>query len=64
MSRFTVREYRRMREISQTEMAEMLGIHVNTYIAWEKDPKKIPVDKAMNICNIFGVDIDSIIFCS
>ena len=32
--------------LSQEEMAEKLGVHVNTYISWEEDPKKFKVDKA------------------
>ena len=51
------------KEITQEEMANMLDVHVNTYISWEKKPGNIPVGKAIQICNIFGTSIDAVSFC-
>lgn len=58
----TLREWRRVKEISQENMAEMLKIHVNTYQNWEKEPEKIAFSKAVEISNILGVPIDEITF--
>lgn len=32
----TVRQWRRAKDITQEQMAESLGIHVNTYQNWEE----------------------------
>lgn len=58
----TVREWRRLKEISQESMAKMLNVHVNTYQNWESDPGKISIEKAMEIANIFDVSLDDITF--
>ena len=58
----TLREWRRAKDISQEEIAKALGVHVNTYSAWEKDSGKIPIGKALLIAEILGVQFDEIIF--
>lgn len=46
----------------QTEAAEKLGVSPNTYLNWENG-KTIPtVDRAYEICKLFDLPIDSIIF--
>ena len=60
----TLREWRRVKEISQENMAEKLSIHVNTYQNWEKEPEKIAFAKAVEISKILGVSIDDIAFIS
>ncbi|MBQ0125968.1 MAG: helix-turn-helix transcriptional regulator [Clostridiales bacterium] len=46
----------------QTEAAEKLGVSPNTYLNWENG-KTIPtVDRAYEICELFNLPIDSIIF--
>lgn len=58
----TLREWRRVKEISQESMATMLKVHVNTYQKWEKDPGQISLDKAVEISKILKVPIDDIVF--
>lgn len=58
----TLREWRRAKEISQKDMAEMLNIHVGTYQNWEHDPGRVPFGKAVEISRIFGVSLDEIRF--
>lgn len=58
----TVREWRRVREISQESMAEKLKIHVNTYQRWEKEPGLITFEKAVEISKILGVSLNDISF--
>lgn len=41
-----IKGYRNMIGKSQEEMAELLGVHVNTYKNWEENPEKFKVDKA------------------
>ena len=59
----TIKGIRLAKEISQSEMAVSLGVHVNTYVNWEKNPSKIPVSKAIAICDRLGVSIDRDFFC-
>lgn len=58
----TVRQWRRAKDITQEQMAESLGIYVNTYQNWEKSPEKISIEKAVKIAEIFGVTLDDVSF--
>lgn len=58
----TLKEWRRVKEISQKTMAEKLKIHINTYQKWEKNPGMIPFDYAVNISRVLNVPLDEIIF--
>lgn len=62
MSKLTLRQARRMREISQAKMAEMLDVHVNTYRTMEEEPGEISVNQAKRICEILNVTVDDIFF--
>lgn len=58
----TVRALRRAKDISQTDMADRLGVHVNTYQNWEKEPEKITISNAVKIAEILGVSMNEIEF--
>lgn len=58
----TLREWRNAKEISQQKMADSCGIHVNTYIEWEKHPEKIPIGQAYVIALAIGVPLGDISF--
>lgn len=58
----TLREWRRVKEITQETMAQKLKIHVNTYQKWEKEPGKISFEKAVEISKILNVSLDNISF--
>ena len=58
----TMKQWRKAKEISQERMAEYLGIHVNTYINWEKEPEKISIENSQKIAEIFGIPINDILF--
>jgi len=53
--------WRRARGLSQSEVASQLGVHVNTYLRWEKHPGEIRYDKAIAIANLFNINLDDII---
>lgn len=57
---FTIRELRRAKEISQEEMANVCGVHVNTYRAWEDNPSEIKLSKAVVIANRLGIGLEDI----
>jgi len=60
----TIRQIRLARELTQEEVAKGCDVHVNTYIAWEKKPESIPIGKAIILCRLLNVDINSVSFCS
>lgn len=62
LEKLTLRQQRLVREISQAEMAKRIGIHLNTYVKWEKKPKKISVEYAKKIANVLELDVNDIFF--
>ena len=58
----TVRQWRAVRGKTQKEMAELLGVHVNTYQKWERDPKIIDICHVQRLAEIFEADINNIDF--
>lgn len=58
----SLKQWRRVREITQEEMAASCGVHVNTYRAWEENPGKISIDAAKLIARALDVSIDEIFF--
>lgn len=59
--KLTVKQHRLIREISQEEMAEKVGVHVQTYRAWEENPEKISIAKAKKIAAAFNISINEIL---
>lgn len=62
MESMSIRQIRRAKEISMQEMADFLGVHVNTYSEWEKNPQKMSVGIAFSVCDKLEVPFDAIIF--
>lgn len=62
MGNLTLRQYRLAKGISQENMAKSLDIHPNTYSEWEKNPSKISIAYALEICKILKVHPDFVIF--
>lgn len=63
--KLTLREWRRLKEVSQEEMAKICGedgVHVNTYRAWEEKPSTIKLSDAVKIAERLGITLDDIIF--
>lgn len=63
-SRLTLRQWRLAREKTIAEMAEVCGVHPNTYAAWEDDPKVISIRNAEKICDFLGLSINDLFFRS
>lgn len=60
--RFTLEQWRKIRGYSQEKMAELCGVHINTYRMWEQNPSSIKLGKALEIAEILGITVDDIIF--
>lgn len=60
--RFSIKELRRAKEITQEEMASLCGVHLNTYRAWEDNPADIKLSKAVLIAERLGIELKDVIF--
>lgn len=58
--KLTLRQWRLAREISIDKMAELLGIHPNTYRQWEAAPDQIAIGRAQQISEILRVPLADI----
>ena len=56
--RFTMRTARVFRGYSQEQLAEKLGVHINTISNWEKDTSKVPMRFADKISKILDMPLD------
>lgn len=41
--KFTLKQWRKIRERTLTEMGEAIGVHFTTIARWENNPKMIPL---------------------
>ena len=58
--KLTLRQWRLAREVSMDQMAKGLGIHPNTYAAWEQEPEKIPIGKALKITQLLDIRLEDL----
>jgi len=61
-NKFTVKQHRLIKGMTQENVSEKLGVHVNTYASWEKDPERISIATSKMLAAIFNVSVDDIIF--
>lgn len=59
--KLTLREWRRLKEITQVQMAEFCGVTAATYQAWEKKPSEIKISIALKIAERLGISLDDLI---
>lgn len=58
----TLKQTRLVKEKTQSEMAEMLGIHVDTYRKLEENPENTTIKQAKMISSFLGVSYNDIFF--
>lgn len=58
--KITLRAARREKEISQKRMAQLIFVSMNTYIAMEKNPSKISIDRQTRILQVLKKKPDEI----
>lgn len=61
---FTIKQARLFADKTQQEMADFLGIHVQTYRKLEENPAKATVEQAQKISEITGISYDQIFFAN
>ncbi|WP_088832678.1 helix-turn-helix transcriptional regulator [Paenibacillus tyrfis] len=58
----TMKKARMLAELTQKDVAEMLGVHVHTYTKWERNPDEISIGTAKQFSRIVNVDFEEIFF--
>jgi hypothetical protein len=58
----SLKQIRLVREKTQDEMAEKLGVHVQTYRKLEENPDEVTIKQAKIISEFLGVSYDDIFF--
>lgn len=57
---FSIKELRARKNETQRQVAESIGITVQTYSAWERNISKVPVSKVNALAKHFGVKLTQI----
>ncbi len=60
--KITLKQARQWVGLTQQEVADKLGVHVTTYLKWEKDPAEMKVSTARAVCKVVGRQWDEIFF--
>lgn len=60
----TIRNIRRMRDVTMHEIADKLGVCTATYSKYEKNPETMPIEMAKAVCAILGASVEQIFFGS
>lgn len=58
----SIKQIRLSKEIKQQEMADALGIHVQTYRKLENNPENATIAQAKRIAEVLNVPYDNLIF--
>lgn len=59
---FTIKQARLMNELSQSDIAKKLGVHVQTYRKIEQNSDLATIEQAKKIAEIVNVPYDQIFF--
>lgn len=60
----TLKQARLLSDLTQKEVAEMLGVHVHTYMKWERNPEEMSIGTAKQFAKIVNRGIEEIFFDS
>lgn len=62
MMKFTVKELRARKNVTQQQAAGDLGISTTTYNAWERDISRVAIRKVAELARYYGVRLEEIKF--
>lgn len=60
----SLKQWRLIKAKTQEEMAERLGMHVQTYRRLEENPDEVTIKQAKIISDFFGVSYNDIFFAN
>ena len=58
--KYSLKELRARKNVTQAVAAEALGVSPQTYCAWEKDLSPVAISRVLKIAEYYGVDIAEI----
>jgi DNA-binding XRE family transcriptional regulator len=58
--KFTLKELRARKNVTQEQAAKDLGISTQTYNAWEKDISNVGISKVVRVAEYYGVEVADI----
>ncbi len=58
--KYSLKELRARRNLTQQDMAKQLNIGLGTYNRWENSPENMQVKDVRAVCQILGVTMDEI----
>lgn len=61
MEKFTLKAIRAQREMTQAEIAEMMGVSIAAVSVWEKNKGDMSARQFAKICDIYKVSRDDIL---
>lgn len=59
---FTIKQARKLRDLTQDQLAEALQVHVQTYRKIEENPESATVEQAKKIAEVTGISVDQLFF--
>lgn len=60
--KYTLKELRARKDVTQHEAATDLGVSTTTYNAWEQNISNVAVSKVQAVAEYYGVTLSEIIF--
>lgn len=60
--KLTVKKARLIAGLKQKDIAEILGVHVQTYMKWERNPEEMSIGTAKQFSKIVGIEVEEIFF--
>ena len=58
--KLTVKQARKLRDLSQQRAADCMGMHVQTYRKLEQNPKQMTIEQALRFCEMAEVSYGDI----
>lgn len=60
--RLTMKKARQIADLRQIDVAKAMGVHVQTYMKWERNPGEMTIMNAQRFSRIVGRSFDEIFF--
>lgn len=54
--------WRKKKGLTETELGNAVGVHLNSVRRWEKNPQIIPLAKANAMATVLGISVEQIEF--
>ena len=56
-----LKEFRKMKNLSQQQVADMIGVNQRTYSSYENNQSEPNIEKLIKLAKLFGVSVDTLI---